>query len=72
MTITEQATPLRTDTEPGEVRELRPMGRAIWRGALCRCPNCGKGKLYPVFLEQADQCPACGERLGQYFPQGLG
>ena len=23
----------------------RPMPQAIWRGLMCRCPNCGKGKL---------------------------
>lgn len=66
-TITEQQTTRTHAADNGRSeRELRPLGRAMWRGVLCRCPNCGKGRLYPVFLEQTEQCGACGERLGHY------
>jgi uncharacterized protein (DUF983 family) len=39
----------------------RPMRQALLRGLLCRCPNCGRGKLFRAFLKVADECPACGE-----------
>ena len=29
-------------------------------GLNCRCPRCGKGKLFDGFLETAPQCTACG------------
>jgi uncharacterized protein (DUF983 family) len=30
------------------------------RGIACRCPRCGKGKLYAGFLTLAPSCQACG------------
>jgi uncharacterized protein (DUF983 family) len=33
------------------------------RGARCRCPACGEGKLFRAYLKVADACPACGEDL---------
>jgi len=29
-------------------------------GLSCKCPGCGKGKLYDGFLTFADQCDQCG------------
>jgi uncharacterized protein (DUF983 family) len=29
-------------------------------GLRCRCPRCGKGKLFAGFLALAPSCPACG------------
>ncbi len=29
-------------------------------GLTCRCPRCGKGKLYRGFLNVAPRCEACG------------
>jgi uncharacterized protein (DUF983 family) len=29
-------------------------------GLTCRCPRCGKGKLYSGFLTLAPRCEACG------------
>ncbi len=29
-------------------------------GFACRCPRCGRGKLYKGFLTVADRCEACG------------
>lgn len=37
--------------------------RAMWRGFLGRCPNCGEGRLFGRFLKVADACPACGEEF---------
>ncbi len=36
---------------------------AIRRGFLCRCPACGKGKLFRRYLKPVDACEACGEDL---------
>lgn len=42
---------------------LEPLAPArinpIRAGLLCRCPNCGKGKLFKGFLEVTDRCPVC-------------
>ncbi len=29
-------------------------------GLLCRCPNCGKGRLFEGFLKVVDACAVCG------------
>src|SRR5262249_6626936 len=29
-------------------------------GLLCRCPRCGKGRLYQGFLALRDRCAVCG------------
>jgi uncharacterized protein (DUF983 family) len=44
-------------------RPMRHIGRAMLRGATCRCPQCGKGRLFRAFLKVADSCPHCGEEL---------
>ena len=33
------------------------------RGFMCRCPSCGKGRLFRAFLKVADTCPNCGTDL---------
>ncbi len=37
--------------------------KSMWRGFLCRCPNCGKGRLFEAYLKVAPRCPVCGEEL---------
>ena len=32
----------------------------ILTGLKCRCPRCGKGKLFSGYLKVAPSCPACG------------
>lgn len=39
----------------------RAPGEAMMRGFMCRCPKCGRGKLFSAFLKVADACPTCGE-----------
>jgi uncharacterized protein (DUF983 family) len=29
-------------------------------GLACRCPRCGRGKLFKGFLKVVETCPACG------------
>lgn len=33
------------------------------RGALCKCPACGEGKMFSSYLKVNDACPSCGEEL---------
>lgn len=42
---------------------VRPVGEAIGRGFLGRCPHCGQGRMFRAFLKVADHCPACREAL---------
>ncbi len=43
-----------------------------WRAGLaCRCPACGKGRLYSGFLTIAPRCDVCGEDLAR-LEQGDG
>lgn len=46
--------------------EQRSIGRAMWRGALCRCPHCGQGKMFRAYLKVVDQCEVCGEELNHH------
>ena len=41
----------------------RPLGDAIKRGLLAKCPACGKGSLFDGYLKVKDVCPSCGEEL---------
>ena len=36
------------------------------RGFACRCPACGKGKMFRRFLKVVDHCPNCGEDLSHH------
>lgn len=36
---------------------------ALGRGFRCKCPACGKGRLFARFLKIAPACPACGEEM---------
>jgi len=48
-------------SETALLEDDRPVGRAILRGLMCRCPNCGKGKLLRGYLTVRATCPECGE-----------
>jgi len=48
---------------PATPTESRPVGTAIKRGFLMRCPHCGEGALYRAYLKVNDHCPVCGEEL---------
>lgn len=65
------------DTEQvfgGEAQSLRP-GRswveAMKRGFLCRCPNCGQGKLFRAYLKTVDNCSVCGEDISHHRADDL-
>ena len=42
--------------------------KALVRGALGRCPRCGKGRLLHHYLKIVDRCSACGEPYGHFRP----
>ena len=44
-------------------REPRGVWQAVWNGIKCRCPNCGKGRLFRAYLKVVDTCSNCGEEL---------
>lgn len=44
----------------------RPVWQSVGRGTLCKCPNCGEGRLFTGYLEQVATCPKCGEPLAQF------
>jgi uncharacterized protein (DUF983 family) len=39
---------------------------AIYRGAIGRCPRCGKGSLLYRYLKIVDCCSVCGEPYGHF------
>ena len=43
----------RETTKPARIHAIRA-------GLLCRCPNCGKGRLFSGFLKVVDTCAVCG------------
>lgn len=47
----------------GQLPPPRNLWEAVQRGALRRCPACGKGAMYRAYLKVADTCPSCSEAL---------
>ncbi|MCX5580202.1 DUF983 domain-containing protein [Kaistia terrae] len=45
------------------MRPKRSLWQAMSRGFLCRCPACGKGRMFNGYLAVADACDSCGEDL---------
>ena len=41
----------------------RPMGPALRRGLMCKCPACGAAPLMQSYLKLRDRCPACDTDL---------
>ena len=39
----------------------RPLRAALLRGLRCRCPACGRGKLFKSFVKPVDKCSVCKE-----------
>ena len=39
---------------------------AVTRGALGRCPKCGRGRLFRRYLKVVERCSVCGEQYGHY------
>jgi uncharacterized protein (DUF983 family) len=58
-------------TENSAVLSERTVGQAVGRGTLCRCPHCGKGKMFTGYLKVADACNVCGEELKHHRADDL-
>jgi uncharacterized protein (DUF983 family) len=43
---------------------MPPLGTALWRGLLCRCPSCGKTPLFNGYITVVTACTNCGAPLG--------
>ena len=41
-------------------QKLPTVAESAMRGIACKCPRCGKGKLYSGFLTLRPRCEACG------------
>jgi len=54
--------------EPGEEPGLLA---AMGRGLRCRCPACGRGRLFGRFLKVVDSCPACGTEFHHHRADDL-
>src|SRR4030081_1879077 len=49
----------------GEGRDMQDqtlptVAESAMRGLACKCPRCGKGKLYAGFLDLRPNCGSCG------------
>lgn len=42
-----------------------PLGQAVRRGLMGRCPSCGKTRLFTSFLKQMQACPNCSAEFGR-------
>jgi len=38
---------------------------AVKRGLSCRCPKCGRGRIFERYLKPAASCSVCGVTTGQ-------
>ncbi len=47
-------------------RGERPLGEAIRRGFMGRCPACGRGRLFRGYLKVVTSCQICGEDLSHH------
>lgn len=43
--------------------EKRPVFRALLKGLVSRCPDCGLGPMFAGYLRVADSCSHCGTEL---------
>lgn len=44
----------------------RSSWQAMARGFACRCPNCGKGRLFRGYLKSVPACSVCGEDMSHH------
>lgn len=67
MNAPQKTTVWQPSAEPDQpVLPRRNVWEAMWRGFLCRCPNCGRGALFNGYLKSVPACAACGEDLSHH------
>jgi len=37
-----------------------PLSQTVLRGLACKCPRCGRGKLFAGFIDLKPSCESCG------------
>lgn len=52
-------------------RPARPLWSAMWNGLRCKCPKCGRGRLFASFVKTVDRCAACGEEMHHHRADDL-
>lgn len=52
-------------------RAARPVWDAMLSGFRCKCPSCGKGKLFSGFLTVVPACSQCGEVMHHHRADDL-
>ena len=52
--------------EHQSLRPARPVGPAMLRGFLGKCPHCGEGRLFGSWLKTVHACQHCGEQLDHH------
>ncbi|QYM73163.1 DUF983 domain-containing protein [Pseudochrobactrum sp. Wa41.01b-1] len=60
-TLTQTETQVFGGEKTKPARTPRPLGQAMQRGFLSRCPHCGDGKLFRSFLRPVANCSVCNE-----------
>ena len=45
-----------------------PVQSPVRTGLTCRCPRCGRGRLFAGVLTLAGACPVCGLDYGKFDP----
>ena len=58
-----QADGIAVPADAPRAKPQRNVAEAMLRGMMCRCPACGKGKLFNGFLTVSPACSACGTEL---------
>jgi uncharacterized protein (DUF983 family) len=53
------------------ISQERNVSQASLRGLMCKCPNCGEGKLFARYLKITPKCTACGEELHHHQADDL-
>ncbi len=59
--------PIKVETDTS-AREITP---SLLRGLACKCPQCGRGKLFRAYLKIVDTCPHCSEELHHHRADDL-
>src|SRR6201996_3259167 len=52
-------------------KDKRDVWTAMKRGFRGRCPRCGEGKLFRLFLKVADNCSVCGQDFSHHRADDL-
>lgn len=51
------------DRQISEVLPPRPLGLALRRGLMGKCPHCGQGHIFSSYIKVLPECGACHEDL---------